>query len=1177
MDKTAIKNFAISARRILIESAIEQAGLYGISKDTIANPLQKGPDFEVYETISGSENRIFGSDIKKRANLVKAISEQGFDQVIEETAYTWFNRIIAIRFMEVNNYLPTKVRVLSSETGSTTPDIVSQADSIDLNLSSVEMEKIVSAKKNNNYDEAFRILFVKQCNELNTIFPNLFEKIDDYKELLLKIPYTSDGVVRTLVDTINEDDFNVGKEGQIEIIGWLYQYYISEKHEEVVDPLHGKVVKKEDVPAATQLFTTDWVVRYLIDNSVGRYWVERNPESKLSDELTYFVKPKDGVIKTVDGKIMPQDVTVFDPCVGSGHFLVYAFDVLMKIYVECGFSERDAASEIVKNNLFGLDIDGRAAQLAYFAVMMKARQYDRRFLTRGIQPNVYEIIESNGVDRASIEYFCESNVNLKKDVDAILDTLKDAKEYGSILQMPDVDYEKMNERFNQVDDEINIYKGYLLGDFKALIRPAEIMSGKYAVVATNPPYLNKYDPELKNYILGNYKKYSGDLFSVFIYRNFSYCKDYGYAAFMTPNVWMFISTYEDLRRFIWDYKAINNLVYIAKGSFFKEATVDVCAFVLSNSHSKTMGTYFDLSKYKNDMESQGDAFVVECKDNSSKNRYEREIAFFDAVDGYPVAFSLTEDERECFLNYKRISEFISFKQGIATSDNNRFLRLWHECDYRKIGFGLSKEEAKQTDFKWFPYNKGGNYRKWYGNNEYVINYQYDGAELKAFHEVLNKEHPGGRLKNSEYYFREGVTWSVLTSGSISLRYSPKGQLFDSKGSMGFADNTDNLKYCMGFINSQLCNILLEKIVPTLDFNLIYMNKLPVRIEQSKYDSIVSLVNRCIDIAKKDWDSYETSWDFQRNPLITNTSSMRDAWKKLAEETEENRLRLEKFEGELNQLFVGIYSISDEKIEENATGKIVLREASAKLDVRAFISYAVGCMFGRYSLDVHGIAYAGGDWDESKYKTFRADADAIIPISEDEFFEDDIVGRFVKFVEVVYGKDTLEDNLKFIADALGGNGTSREVIRNYFLNDFYADHVKIYQKRPIYWLFDSGKKNGFKCLIYMHRYQPDIVGRVRSDYLVKIQSLIENALKNTEYIVQSTESIVDKAQAMKKQDRYIKQLAEIKAYYPALSHIALQKIAIDLDDGVKVNYAKFQGVEVVDENGKKQKVDLLAKI
>ena len=1171
MDKNAIKKYAVWAREQLIEKVTTRAIRYEIVDGQELD--------DSLETINGEV--LSETERKQRKALIQKIKSDGYAQVMEEVAYTWFNRFVAIRFMEVNGYLPSHVRVFSDENGAFKPQILAEA--IHLDLPGLDMDKVMQYKEEANEEELFKYLLNVQCNALNEILPQMFQKIEDYTELLLPDYLLRDGsVIEKLVNEIPEDNFDVNTEnGQIEVIGWMYQYYISAKHEEVVDPLHGKVVKKEEVPAATQLFTTDWVVRYLIDNSVGRYWIERNPESKLADDLTYFVKPKDGVIKTVDEKITPQDVTVFDPCVGSGHFLVYAFDVLMKIYVEYGFSERAAASEIVKHNLFGLDIDGRAAQLAYFAVMMKARQYDIRFFTKGIQPNVYEITESNGVDKASIEYFYGSDINLKKDVDAILDTLKDAKEYGSILQMPDVDFGKINERFTQIDSEISMYKTYLLGDFKTLIRPAEFMSEKYAVVATNPPYLNKYDAKLKQFILSNYKDYSGDLFSVFMYRNFQYCKKNGFAGFMTPFVWMFIKTYEQLRKYIIETKDIVSLIQM-EYSAFEEATVPICAFVLANYHNKQKGAYFRLSEFRGGMEIQNSKVLEALKSTDCEYLFYADAEEFKRIPNSPIAYSVSGKLFDIFSDAKNISDYGSTREGMATGSNDLFMRYWFEVSINNFSAKCNnRKEAMNSGMKWFPYNKGGDYRKWYGNDDYVVNWKNDGSEIMNF-----KDEKTGRIRshnyNLDYIFRKGITWTALSSGNFGCRYSEVGKLADSKGSMLYLDGDKNVFYFLGLMNSAVSSYIMGVTSQTLDFKPGRVAEIPVLIDH--VEEVEKYVSNVVGLSKEDWDSFETSWDFEMHPFIkvdrsnvinggafavANNSNYYEGgtgascpveasflmWKR---ECNARFQQLKENEEELNRIFIDIYGLQEELTPEVEDKDVTVRLADLQRDIRSFVSYAVGCMFGRYSLDVSGLVYAGGDWDASKYKSFQADADAIIPICDDEYFDDDIVGRFVKFVEVVYGKDTLEDNLKFIADALGGNGTSREVIRNYFINDFYADHVKIYQKRPIYWLFDSGKKNGFKCLIYMHRYQSDTIARIRTDYVHEQQARYKTAIEEIEKRI-DTVSASEKVKLTKKLNTLKAQDEEIHTYEEKIHHLADQMISIDLDDGVKHNYALFQDV------------------
>lgn len=562
MDKNAIKKYAVWARNELIERVSQKADQYEVSADADPNA-------------DSAHGVLLTADEKKqRAALIKQVKEKGQDQVMEEVAYTWFNRFSALRFMEVNNYLPSRIRVFTDENRKFKPEILAEA--IHLDLDGLDMEKVYALKDANDDDALFKYLIITQCNALSGVLPGMFQKIADYTELLFPDNLLREGsVIERMISDIPEKDWNVEKGGQIEIIGWLYQYYISEKHDKVVDPLHGKVVAKNEIPAATQLFTTDWVVRYIIDNSVGRYWIERNPNSNLKNELEYFVVPKDGVIPTVNEKITPEKLTVFDPCMGSAHFGVYAFDVLMKIYTEYGYTEREAAASIVQNNLFGLDIDERAVQLASFAIMMKAMQYDKRFLKRDVQPHFYEIKESNHVNSFTIDYFTNGNDKLKKDIQSIIEETWDAKEYGSIIQIKPIDFGALFARFEEIEGDVNLYKDMALDTLLPLVREAKILSDKYAVVATNPPYLNKFDAKLKKYIVDNYADYKGDLFSVFVYRNFGFCEENGYSGFMTPMVWMFIKTYEPLRNYVLKNKTITTLIQF-EYSAFEEATVPIC-------------------------------------------------------------------------------------------------------------------------------------------------------------------------------------------------------------------------------------------------------------------------------------------------------------------------------------------------------------------------------------------------------------------------------------------------------------------------------------------------------------------------------------------------------------------------------------------------------------------------
>ena len=1127
MDKNAIKKYAVWARNELIERVSQKADQYEVSADADPNA-------------DSAHGVLLTADEKKqRAALIKQVKEKGQDQVMEEVAYTWFNRFSALRFMEVNNYLPSRIRVFTDESGNFKPEILAEA--IHLDLDGLDMEKVYALKDANDNDELFKYLIITQCNALSSVLPGMFQKIADYTELLFPDNLLREGsVIERMISDIPEKDWNVEEGGQIEIIGWLYQYYISEKHDKVVDPLHGKVVAKNEVPAATQLFTTDWVVRYIIDNSVGRYWIERNPNSNLKNELEYFVTPKDGVIPVVDEKITPQQLTIFDPCMGSAHFGIYAFEVLEKIYTEYGYTEREAAASIVQNNLFGLDIDERAAQLANFAIMMKAMQYDKRFLSRGIQPHFYEIKESSHIDSYTVDYFANGNAKLKHDIQSIINDTKDAKEYGSIIQIAPVDFDTLFARFEEIKDDINLSQIDALATLLPLVQEAKILSDKYAVVATNPPYLNKFDAKLKKYIVDNYADYKGDLFSVFIYRNFGFCEKNGYSGFMTPMVWMFIKTYEPLRNYVLKNKAITTLIQF-EYSAFEEATVPICSFVLKNGKADSNGEYFRLSNFTGGMEVQRQKVKEALENPECGYFYYSSQSNFSKIPGSPVAYWASDKIRDAFKSDSLYDKSISPSQNV-TGNNGKYVRKHWELESRKIG-GYDS---------WIFYCKGGGYRKWWGNLEEVVDwtpsarYVYQHGDGKHASQIINKD----------YWYKKGITWGLITSSLPSFRVMPEGATYD-KGGSTIIVNDEVYNFTLGLLNSKVYVNIAEMLNPTLNYQVKDVRSMPLILEQT--DRINRLVDSTIKDSKSDWDSFEISWGFQKHPLIHSTRSIKEAFSQWQKECEDRFNQLKANEEELNRIFIDIYGLQDELTPDEEDKDVTVRKAELGRDIRSFVSYAVGCMMGRYSLDVDGLAYAGGDWDSTKYKTFIPDKDAILPITDDEYFADDIVGRFVEFVRTVYGSDNLEENLKFIADALDGKGsTSREVIRNYFLNDFYKDHCKIYQKRPIYWLFDSGKKNGFKCLVYMHRYQPDTIARIRTDYVHEQQARYRTAISGLERQINGAPTS-ERVRLNKQLTKLRNQAEETRLYEEKIHHLADQMISIDLDDGVKHNYAIFQDV------------------
>ena len=1178
MNKTAIKNFAVWAREKLISDITYKASMLGITDSGIAEPLPISTNDLLFFDIGTKDYaEVSGNEIQQRKALVDAINakekgsksyKEAFEYIVEEVAYTWFNRLVAIRFMEINDYLPSGIRVLSSENAAKNePDFVTTPFDTDLEFTPFEQDRVIQLKDENKLDELFRMLFIKQCNKLHEVLPELFEKTDDYSELLLTISFTdTDGIVHHLVHDIDEDDFNVEKEGQVEIIGWMYQYYISKKHEEVIDPLHGKTIKKEDIPAATQLFTTDWVVRYMVDNSLGRYWIERNPQSKLAEKLDFFVTPKDGKINYIDEKIYPTDMTFFDPCMGSGHILVYAFDVLMEIYRECGYSDRDAALNIVQNNLYGMDIDKRAYQLAYFAIMMKARSYNRRALTKGISNNLSVVEESNSIDK----FICDDLTNdseQNKIGEYLVDVYRDAQEIGTLQTVEARDYASFIEYLKSVENityQIEISTTAWINDtlpkMIQLAKQAEIMSEKYAVVCTNPPYMNKLEGQLKKFVVDNYKAYSGDLFSVFMYRNFGYCKTEGYSAFMTPNVWMFIKTYENLRKYIINNKHITTLIQMAKGAFFKEATVDIASFVLKNSKCDKHGLYFRLEDFKGDMEVQKQKVLEALTNKDCGYFYEADQSNFSKIPGSSIAYWVSDAFVKVFKYGKPLEKEAYSFQGIITGNNNYFLRLWHEVSLLKVKVNICNQEKEKFNNAWVPYNKGGGFRRWYGNNEYLLRWIDNGKTLTR-----------ARTENSNFYFQEGVTWSFVTSGVFSARYFPQGALWDVAGSSIFATKKLDIRYICALMNSKPAQLFFDITNPTINYQVMNIIALPL-LDNIYIDEVVNLSKKCIELSKTDWDSYETSWDFKKHPLLCyGTNTVSSAFENWTNECNDRFNQLKANEEELNRIFIDIYGLQDELTPEVEDKDVTVRKADLQRDIKSLISYAVGCMLGRYSLDIDGLAYAGGEWDDSKYQTFIPDEDNCIPITDEEYFEDDIVGLFCAWLKKVYGEDTLEENLDFIANALGNKGkTNREVIRNYFLNGFIKDHIKTYQKRPIYWLFDSGKQNGFKALVYMHRWNADTTGNMRVEYLHRMQRVYEKEIERMQEIIDNSHDNKEISNATKRKEKLQKQIKEIKDYDAKIAHLALSRIDIDLDDGVKVNYEKVQTVDG-------EKMQILAKI
>ena len=1244
MDKNAIKKYAVWARRELISRVSQRAAYFEITESGFDDPAA---DSVLGRVLSAAEKA-------QRQALIAQIRQKGYQQVMEEVAYTWFNRFIALRFMEVNGYLPSHVRVFTDEANQFKPQILAEA--INIELDGLDMQKVYAFKNANDDDGLFKYMVIVQCNALSAILPRMFQRISDYTELLFPDNLLREGsVLQQMIELIPEEDWK----DAVQIIGWLYQYYNAEKKDEVFAALKKNVkITKENIPAATQLFTPDWIVRYMVENSLGRLWVEGHPDTKtrflpteeeqsayatgnrVPEDIKWYYyleeaqqEPEVHVqlaeIRKEYAAMTPEQIKCIDPCCGSGHILAYLFDVLMQIYESYGYTTREAVASIVQNNLYGLDIDDRAAQLAYFAVMMKARQYDRRFFSRDILPHVYAIQNSEPLSNEAWGFLGEEEEIARR----LWESFVDAKEYGSLVQ-PNVtleELEKLKKRVVEVDrmgSYGNLFTDAMgfevLHTFWPLIELATALVQKYDVVVTNPPYMGSsgMGTKLADFVKKNYPDSKSDLFAVFIEACGKMTKKNGYQAMITQHAWMFLSSFEKLRTKLLQ-KGTVNMAHLGVRAFDEIGgeVVQTTSFVLRNNYvARYKGIYCRLTTPLSEQCKQ-DMFL------SQENRYFACSDDFKKISGTPFSYWIGKNIFSLFQN-AQVSEFAKCCKGLDSGDNNRFLRFWHEVNYRRISF-VSKNGENSV---WVPHNKGGSFRKWYGNRDYIIYWKNNGEAIK--------NHPAARPQNIDFFFQSAFTWSTLAT-TLAFRYLPEGSVSDSKGSIGIPSYI-SIYYFLAYFNSKVCSELMKILAPTLDFSVGSVKRLPFIYKEDEHIENIAVQN--VYLSENDWNIRETSWDFETLPMIRWSKNLWDVtaigaamqcyygyhpqadsplelcWLLWKGQANQQFRELKANEEELNRIFIDIYGLQDELTPEMADKDVTVHYlVDTKDDIPAslqgsnyvltrrdvivsLISYAVGCMFGRYSLDVEGLVYAGGNFDAKycrwvgyfgdkinesvdengeligggwagcslfKYdgirkngkwvlSAFPPETDNIIPICDDEYFEDDIVSRFVRFIETVYGSDTLEENLKFIADALGGKGTPRDVIRSYFLGDFYADHCKTYQKRPIYWLFDSGKKNGFKALIYMHRYGPDTIARIRINYVHEQQSRYRTAIADLESRIAAA-STAERVKLNKQLKKLQEQDAELRTYEEKIHHLADQMISIDLDDGVKVNYAKFQDV------------------
>ncbi|MCS8609568.1 BREX-1 system adenine-specific DNA-methyltransferase PglX [Limosilactobacillus fermentum] len=1164
MDKKKIHDFAVKARRELIESVELKLTQVGITRDGVKEKLPTSTA-EIAFYVPNDTEGVSGRDTSRRVSLVQRLQtaaakddwHTAYDNLVEEASYTWFNRIIALRFMEVNHYLPSRVAVLSSEEGRAEPDILAHALEIEDDLggfSDEQRDLIQNAQETQEpaaMDNAYRLLFLKQANALNANLPHLFEKTTDAFQLLFTPSYQN-GVIKELVTEVPRDDFDVEKEGQVEIIGWLYQYYNEEPHDQVVN-INGGPVKTDDIPAATQLFTTDWVVRYMVDNSLGKKYLEHYPDSPVKGKLKYLL-PGDITPDQSDFDI--TRIQVMDNAMGSGHILAYAFDVLMTMYEDQGYAKREAANSIIQNNLFGLEIDRRAFQLSYFSLMMKLRRYDRQALNRSVMPNIHVFIAAPAVT----EEFLHSLKASSEVIDEIQDIaahFMDAKTLGSIIELPaNYDYAGMR---NALEPVATAQKISLFGNQQTaqqllgIIATAETMTQRYDVVVTNPPYLNKMNSTLKKYVKKHYKDYSADLFSVFIWHNINMTKVNGYAGYMTPFVWMFIKSYEKLRTALLSNVKIDSLIQL-EYSAFEEATVPINTFVLKNTKNDETGTYLRLSDFKGGMMIQAEKVQEAIADPGVKYLYRTNQTNFQQISGNPISYWASTKDFQNFSNLPALSSLSLVKKGMFTGNNSMFIRQWTEISYPRLCFQLEAGAEVPTN-GYVPLNKGGAYRKWYGNHTDCIRFDSD---------AYNRIQKNGGHRSPDLYFRPNLTWTKITSGAPSFRYSKKGYINNDASMIVYQQGAITLFHILSVVNSKIASHYLSLLNESMNYTAGDIARIPLTSKIP--DRAVQIVRECIQQSTDDWNSQEISWSFLCVPFLCNIAEHNRNWTVEAafnqwkQEAQDRFDQLKKNEEELNKIFIDLYGLQDELSPEESDKEVSVRKADLGRDIRAFMSYFIGVTFGRYSLDTPGLAFAGGDWDASKYTSYQPNADDVIVLTDSDYFGDDrdIMHRFREFLTVTFGKEHLEENLTFIAKALGKAGdTAEDQIRSYLFNDFYKNHLTIYQKRPIYWQLDSGRQGGFKALMYLHRYDGDTMAMIRTSYLHTLQAAYEKRVTTLDTFIASETNTRQKNQLIKQRDHTRKQLEELVKYDAQLQHVANMHIAIDLDDGVVVNHQKVQ--------------------
>jgi type II restriction/modification system DNA methylase subunit YeeA len=1161
MNKTQLKNFAVSARRDLLEKVALRAKIFGIDEK---NDLKMEEKFgQVFVNGTG-----YPWQMKTAFNsLASQLKTKGYEQLIEEAAYTWFNRIIAIRYMEVHDFLPSRVNILSSKTGKSEPDILTLFETVDLD---VDIPDIKDKLNQGGTEEAYRKLFIAQCNALNKILPFLFEKINDYTELLLP-DFLLDS--ESVISNLTKNEALTESFLEVEVIGWLYQFYNSEPKDKVFANLKkNKKIEKYDIPAATQLFTPKWIVQYMVENSLGQLWMESYPESSLKKNMEFFIEPaaQEEVVKKHLKEmgyknISIEEITIIDPCVGSGHILVYSFDILFQMYEEAGYPVSDIPKLILEKNLYGLDIDTRATQLATFSLIMKARSRSRSILRKKIKFNIYSIEESNHLDKEGIIELLSKDDEEKEELQHMLETFYNGKLYGTMLQMESYDYKKYIERIDNLEDTqltVETFEVFNhLEDLRHLLTQSQLLVSSFDISITNPPYMGTkgMSKDLSEFLKVNFPDSKSDLFAVFKERLQIFTKPNGFYATINQHSWMFLSSYENLRKKFIRNSFIYSMLHLGIGTFpeLNTKTVQSTAYVARNTtNTSYIATYFRLTENFN-VKDKIDEFF------KKKNLYLSSLNKFANVPGNPIVYWASDEMIKAFQENPTLDKIAEPRQGLATSDNDRFLRIWYEVNYQNIGFSVkSPQEAIDSTKKWFPYNKGGDFRKWYGNQTYIINWENNGEEIKNYAAKLYKSYTR-TIKNINYYFKEGITWSLI-SLNFGGRYTPSGFIFDIGGPTLYPDKKDMLTI-LSFLCSKVAFTFLSILNPTLNFQVGNIKSLPIVKVGANKRRIEELAINCINIEVEDWDASEVSWNFKTHPFIyskNKTDSLSSTFEKWLSYTTKQFDQIKRNEEELNQIFINLYHLHSDLLPEVPDNEITTLKADRINDTKSFLSYFIGCVLGRYSLDFDGIAFAGGNWDWTKYKSFYPSKHGLIQFTDEQFFEDDIIVRLREFLSSVFGYDSVEKNLEWLAGSLElkQNESPEERLRRYFLDEFFKDHCQVYQKRPIYWLVDSGKQKGLRTLIYMHRYQPDTMATIRFEHLQEIQAKYHYEISAVDArIVNPNLSATEKRELEKRKTDFQKRLDELLEFDKKLAEYANAQISIDLDDGVNVNYQKFEKV------------------